>query len=180
MISQDELLPGWEQHVAASADLPALGDANSNPLCVSHEVRFRIRLGDATYPVCFIVVNRLACRILLGTQFLDHHVNAIKCKERVPYLTCYIIPILGIGDTTAPPQEPPALSRTPAAKPESKPTDTAKPPKAVRVRLCKSLCLPPFTQVKAQVITQSGGYIPIPGPLCTSSTRCASSMAYKK
>ena len=117
----------------------------------------RIQLEDATNPVCFIVVDRLACPIRLGTQFLDHHVDAIKCKECVLYLTRSIIRILGIGDKTAPPQEPPPLSRTHAAKPETKPTDSAKRPKAARIRLCTSLCLPPFTQVKAQVITQRGG-----------------------
>ena len=161
VIPHDTLPSGWVQQVAASADLPASGDANNNPLCVSHEVRLRIQLGDSTYPVRFIVVKRLACTVLLSTQFLDHHVDATKCKEHVLYLTRSIIPILGVGNTTAPLQEPPTLRRTPAANSESKPADTAKPPKAARIRLCKSLRLPPCTLVKAQVLTQSGGLVQI-------------------
>ena len=104
-------------------------------------------------------MNRLACPVLLGTQFLDYHVEAIRCKERTLYLTRSIIPILGVGDATAPLQEPPASRRTPAANSESKPIGTVKPPKDASIRLCKSLRLPPFTQVKAQVITQSGGLV---------------------
>ena len=50
VIRQDALAPGWERHITHSADLPALGDANNNPLCVHHEVRLRTRLGDAVYP----------------------------------------------------------------------------------------------------------------------------------
>ena len=80
VIRQDALPPGWESHITHNADLPALGDMNNNPLCVRHGVRLRIRLGDAVYPVRFIVVNRLACLALLGTHFLDQHVDAIKCK----------------------------------------------------------------------------------------------------
>ena len=78
VIRQDALPPGWERHLTHSADLLALGDANNNPLFVRHEVQLRIQLGDATYPVRFIVVNRLACPVLLGTHFLDQHVDAIK------------------------------------------------------------------------------------------------------
>ena len=78
VIRQDALPPGYERPITHSADLPALGDASNNPLCVRHEVQLRIQLGDATYPVRFIVVNRLACPVLLGTHFLDQHVDAIK------------------------------------------------------------------------------------------------------
>ena len=60
VIRQDALPPGRERHITDSGDLPALGDANNNQLCVRHEVQLRIRLGDATYPVRFIVFNRLA------------------------------------------------------------------------------------------------------------------------
>ena len=78
VIRQDALPPGWERHITHSADFPALGDANNNTLCVRHEVQLRIRLGDATYPVRFIVVNRLNCTVLLGTHFLDQYVDEIK------------------------------------------------------------------------------------------------------
>ena len=116
-------------YITHSADLPgaqrgALGDANNNPLCVRHEVRLRIRLGDAVYPVPFIVVNRLARLVLLGTHFLDQHVDAIKCthfldpqdeikcRQRVPYLTRSIVPILGVGKAATPHQEQPAPENT--------------------------------------------------------------------
>ena len=108
VIRQDALLPGWERHITHSADLPALGDANNNPLCVRHEVRLRIQLGDALYPVRFIAVNGLACPVLMGTHFLDQHVDAIKCKQRVLYLTRSVVPILGVGKAATPHQEQPA------------------------------------------------------------------------
>ena len=158
VIRQDALAPGWERHVTHSADLPALGDANNNPLCVRHEVQLRIRLGDATYPVRFIVVNRLACPVLLGTHFLDQHVDAIKCRQRFLYLTRSIVPILGVGKAGTPYQGQRAPENT-APEPEMNRRDPKKPPKSSRIRLCRPLRLPPFTQVKANVVTQSGGLV---------------------
>ena len=105
VIRQDALPPGWERHIPHSADLLALGDTNNNPLCVRHKVRLRIRLGDPVHPVRFIVVNRLACPVLLGTHFLDQYADAIKCRQRVLYLTRSIVPILGIGKAGIPHQE---------------------------------------------------------------------------
>ena len=107
-IRQDALPSGWERHITLSADLPALGDANNTPLCVRHEVRLQIRLGDTVYPVRFIAVNRPACPVLMGTHFLDQHVDPIKCKQRVLYLTRSVVPILGVGKAATPHQEQPA------------------------------------------------------------------------
>ena len=152
------LPPGWERRITHSADFPALGDANNNPLCVRHEVKLRIRLGDATYPVRFIVVNRIACSVLLGTHFLDQHVDAIKCRQRVLYLTRSIVQILGVGTARTPHQEQRAPDNT-APVPEVNRRDPKKPPTSARIRLCRPLRLPPFTQVKAHVVTQSGGLV---------------------
>ena len=61
-------------------------------------------IGDPLYPVRFIVVNRLACPVLLGTHFLDQHVDAIKCKQRFLYLTGSIVPILSVEKAANPHQ----------------------------------------------------------------------------
>ena len=180
VIHQDALPPVWERHITHSADLPALGNANNNPLCVRHEVRLPIRLGDAVYPVCFIVVNRLAGPVLLGTHFLDQHADAIKCKQLVLYLTRSIEQILGVGKAVNPHQEQPAPDNT-GPELEINHREPKKPPASARIRLCRHLRLPPSTQVKAQMVTQSGGsYIPSPGILYTKNTRCGRSTACTK
>ena len=158
VIRQDALPPGWKRHITHSADLPALGDANNNSLFVRHEVQMRTRLGDATYPVRFIVVNRLACPVFLGTHFLDQHVDAIKCSQRVLYLTRSIVPILGVGKAGTPHRGQQAPDIT-VPEPKMNRRDPKKPPTSARIRLCRLLRLPPFTQVKANVVTQSGGLV---------------------
>ena len=159
VIRQDALPPGWERHITHSADLPALGDANNNPLCVRRGVQLCIRLGDATYPVRFIVVNRLACPVLLGIHFLDQHVDAMKSRQRILYLTRSIVPVLDVGKAGTPHQEQRAPDNNEAPEPEMNRRDPKKPPTSARIRLCRPLHLPPFTQVKAQVVTQSGGLV---------------------
>ena len=72
----------------------------------------RIRLDDAVYPVRFIVVSRLACQVLLGTHFLDHRVDAIKCRQRVLYLTGSIVPIMGVVSAATPRQKQQAPNNT--------------------------------------------------------------------
>ena len=136
-------------YITHSADLPgaqrgALGDANNNPLCVRHEVRLRIRLGNAVYLVRFIAVNRLACTVLLGTHFLDQHVDAIKCKQRVLYLKRSIVPILGVGKAATPQRE----QQTPdsaAPEPEINHREPKKPPASARIRLFFELLLSNFS-----------------------------------
>ena len=122
-------------------------------------MQLRIRLGDATYQVRFIVVNRLACPVLLGTHFLDQYVSAIKCRQRFLYLTRSIVPILGVGKAGTPHQEQRAPDHNEAPEPEINRRDTKTPPTSARIRLCRPLRLLPFTQVKAQVVTQSGGLV---------------------
>ena len=171
VIRQYALPPGWERHITHSADLPTLGDENNNPLCVSHLVRLRIRLGDAVYPVRFIVVNRLACPVLLCTHLLDQQVNAIKCKQRVLYLRRSVVPILGVGKAATPQREQREQQAPDSTAPESEINhrEPKKPPASARIQDR----LPPFTKVKAQVFTQSGGsYTPSPGTQCIKSTKC--------
>ena len=135
-----------------------LSDADNNLLCVRHEVRLRIRLGDAVYSVRFIMISRLLCPVLLCTHFLNQHVDAIKCKQRVLYLKRSIVPILSVGKAATPQQEQPALDNT-ASEPEINHRQPKKPPASSRIRLCRPLRSPPFTQVKEQVITQSEGLV---------------------
>ena len=120
VIWQDALPQGLEHHITHSADLPALGSANNNLLYVGHELWLRIQLSDSLYPVRFKVVNRLACQVLLGTHFLDQHVDAIKCKQRVLYLSRSIVPVPAVGKVATPHQER-AASRQHGARARDQP-----------------------------------------------------------
>ena len=79
VIRRSALPDGWKKFITASNDLPTLGDANGNALVVQHQVLLRVRLGNALYRVLFYVVDHLACPVLLGTQFANRHIEAIRC-----------------------------------------------------------------------------------------------------
>ena len=84
--------------------------------------------------------------------------DAIKRRQRVLYLTRSIVPILGVEEAGTPHQEQRAPDNTPP-KPEMNRRDPKKPPTSARIRLCRPLRLPPFMQIKAHVVTQSGGLV---------------------
>lgn len=162
VIRKDALLRNWRQRVLVNADLPDLCDANGNPLNIRHEVQLRIRLGDAVYPVRFLIVTKLACSVLLGTQFLDKHVDAIKCRQRVVYLTRSIVPILGVWDSRTPYQGEYPVPEPVPEEPTTPTKETRAPKKplvATCIRLCRPVRLPAYAQVKAQVITPGGGLV---------------------
>ena len=69
------------------------------------------------------------------------------------------MPILGVGKAGTPHQEERAPDHNKAPEPEMNRRDPKTPPTFTRIRLCRPLRLPPFTQVKAQVFTQSGGLV---------------------
>ena len=60
IVRRDALTDGWETFLTKDAVLPTLGDASGRPLRLLGEVVLRIRFGNTTYRVPFIVAEKLA------------------------------------------------------------------------------------------------------------------------
>lgn len=129
------------------APLPNLVDANGNPIPVRHVMR--LRLVTTLFHVPFVVVDSLSCALVLGTQFLNRHVDAIFCLERVIKIRDDMIPIIDTGTKEAPWVANPARVGT-----SSKYDLTAN-----HIRFRRPLTLAPFSQTKARVITRVNGLI---------------------
>lgn len=78
LIRSDVLPIGCRQNLVTSAHLPRLGDANGRPLQLQGVVILRLRLGNSHFRVPFVVATRLAASMIIGTDFLDRNVRAIR------------------------------------------------------------------------------------------------------
>lgn len=97
VIRRDALAPDWQQYVIRNVNLPTVGDANGNPLQIQRAVKLRIRFVDSLYRVPLLVAERLSCRVILGTQFLNQHLESIWCTRELVQFTRGDLPILREG-----------------------------------------------------------------------------------
>ena len=77
LIRRSALPQGWEDSLLQDQDLPALGDANGNPLKLMGKILLRVRLGSATYRVLFVVAEHLAVSVIIVTSFMNRNVKGI-------------------------------------------------------------------------------------------------------
>jgi len=155
VVRRSALPEGWERYVTTNRDLPTLG-----ALQCRHEVLLRVRFGNALYRVKFLVVDNLACPLLLGTKFTNLHVEAIWCIRGRVQFTQDTLPIIGRGDATEP------WSEQKARISERATLETGEQVKVgdetatlTRIRLARRLVIPPQSQAKVEVTTLLQGLI---------------------
>lgn len=76
-IRQSALPPNWESQVDDKAAPPRLYYANGRPLDRSDTVWFTKMFENTHYRVKFIISDRLAVDVIIGTTFLHRHVVTI-------------------------------------------------------------------------------------------------------
>lgn len=85
IVRSDMLLTSWRQNIVPLAHLPRLGDANGRAIKLLGIVVLRFRLGNSHFCTSFIITKHLTTTMILslviGTEFLDRHVSAIRCME---------------------------------------------------------------------------------------------------
>ena len=160
VIRRDSLPPLWRHFRVTDVDAPKLADANGNPLPVQYTVRLRIRFGNALYTVDFHVVDRLTVPVLIGTQFLDAHCEAIRCRKRLFQLTRATVPIIGYGDA----RQQYSDARTEAEGRQYLNKKMSRPDRddsrtLTQLKLARALEIPAYTQAKATVSTKMDGLV---------------------
>ena len=159
VIRKSSLPPGWKGFVTGSTDLPALGDAGGHALNTLHEVLLRVRFGNALYRVSFLVVEKLAVPVVLGTQFTNRHVDAIRCIRGKVEFTRDTLPIIGHGAIDDPWSDSKARYVETGSKHKDEAAEHDESHLLTRIRLAKPLLIPAHTQKKALATTLLEGVI---------------------
>jgi len=77
IIRSDALPKGWEKRLHPRPHLSHIVDANRNRISARGMITLRLRSGGFAVDVDFVVVQRLALLVLLGTNFINRHVEAL-------------------------------------------------------------------------------------------------------
>ena len=83
LIRKSNLPSDWERYVIESTTTPKLGDTNGHALKIESMVHLTTRLGNSIYRVPFLVVESLAVDVILGTAFMNEHVDHICYREQL-------------------------------------------------------------------------------------------------
>ena len=140
IIRVDALPKGWEMRLHPRPHLPHIVDANKNPISARGMITLRLRSGGFATDVDFVVVQRLAVPVLLGTSFINRHVEALyPRRQRVRWSTDASVPI---------------LSCTVRGKRERR-----RSPRDATVRLAQRRVLPPRSRTAMLVTADLAGQI---------------------
>ena len=153
-----DLPHGWEQYRIPDAPMPPLGDANGNRLRLLGKVALRVRFGPSMYRVAFLVAERLAVSVIIGTSFMNRHVRGIMCMDGEIWLTRAKIPILSRHPRRKPGAEPPLESRKVTEDPSpNRERDNVNLPHTVK--LAKFVTIPAKSQLAVPVRTEASGLV---------------------
>ena len=82
LIRKSALFDGWERYLVRNEIVPRLGDANGRPLRLLGVVLIRARFGNSLFHMSFVVADSLAVDVIIGTRFMNQHVDAIECRRQ--------------------------------------------------------------------------------------------------
>ena len=164
IVRQDALTDGWQTWLTKDTVLPTLGDANGRPLRLLGEILLRIRIGNTTYRVPFIVADKLAAEVIVGTLFMNRYVDAIECRNQTIRINRGgTIPILSRHDARRPHERPndklkynddqndsPRNDKRISDAPFNKPHTT---------RTARTVTIPPMSEVAIPVVTKASGLV---------------------
>ena len=80
------------------------GDANGHALKIEAMAHLTTRLGNSIYRVPYLMVGSLVLDVILGTAFMDEHIDYIYCREHMIDLhKVSTIPLLTASEVFPPP-----------------------------------------------------------------------------
>lgn len=80
-ISRNEL-PSWFETQMSTELLPNIYNANKSPLRILGIIKLRVHLGHTRVVLKFIVCETLVASAIIGTDFCDQHVKAIRPNQK--------------------------------------------------------------------------------------------------
>ena len=122
--------------------------------------------GNTTYRVPFIVAEKLAVEVIVGTRFMNRYVTAIECRGQTIWLhRGSAIPILSRHDARRtherPKDKPNENNVTPNCPRNDKRINDAPFNKPHTIRMARTVTIPPISQVAIPVVTKASGLVHI-------------------
>ncbi len=146
----------------------AVKDANDNPVRVTGTIALVVRIANRTEKITFNVVDGLATDVIIGCDYMDKHIEAIRPRRQYVEMED--------GSTT------PLLQRFKARQNEGQLPDVCdRPPKTLtkkdrRVKVVKTVTLQPGAQTAVEVQTDARGLVLIePSPRLFRFQSCMAS-----
>ena len=140
--------------------MPRLGGANGRPLRLFGEITLRIRFGNTTYRVPFIVADKLAVKVIIGTRFMNRYVDAIECRtQTIRLFRGSTIPILSRTnqrDTNTKYENEQLRNETTE---RTQPENDAPFNRPHTVRLSKHVMILPLSQMSVPVVSTAPGLV---------------------
>ena len=145
--------------------VPRLGYANGRPLRLLGVALIRARFGNSVFHMTFFVAESLAVDVIIGTLFMNQHVDAIECRRQCVKLhRGSVLPILARNnDGTFTKTKPVARRRDQNETNELE--DQPKTPggnmfnQAHTVRLTKGITIPPMSQMAAPIASTAASLV---------------------
>ena len=82
-IRKSALAPGMEKLIKPIMAGVPIKDANNNRLKIAGRIDLVCQIGDRADTVSFYVAEKLATDVILGCNYCDHHVEAIRPRKRL-------------------------------------------------------------------------------------------------
>ena len=159
VIRSSALPDGWEDKLIPDCQLPNLGDANGKPLQLRGAIQLRVRFKNTIFTATFIVADKLAVDVILGTCFMNKNVKAIECmtgkivfqrnKTRVPIL----------DSRTGSPIEMQSSEKKRTEGAQSTGTSSNNLQTSHVIRLSKRVTIPALSQLAVKVSTPAGSLV---------------------
>ncbi|CAN8075002.1 unnamed protein product [Agarophyton chilense] len=137
---------GWEDFVQSSKTLRTT-DASRTPIDIKGKVPLYIQLGQFKVRAWFLVCPNLSVKAILGTSFIDQDIKAIY--PGLWKVAFYHAPSISITGSTP----GPGANHNRAVVSENT--------KSNRIRLSKTITIPPLTQLAVSVHSQFSGLVTI-------------------
>ena len=82
LIRKSALFDGWEQYLVQNETVPRLGNASGQPLRLLSVALIQARFGNSLFDMPFVVADSLALDVIIGTRFMNQHVDAVECRRQ--------------------------------------------------------------------------------------------------
>ncbi len=128
-------------------------DANNRPLSMLGKINLHVQIGTKVSLVAFYVVEKLATSIILGCDFCDKNIDAIRPRKR------YVE--LDDGTTVPIVRKPSSRSQFAPPLPEDQVYVPPKGRASTKIRVCRQTIVQPGTQAWVEVTTDRHGLVEV-------------------
>ena len=114
LIQKSTLFDVWKRYLVQNETLPRPGDGNGRPLRLLCVARIRTHFSISVLHLPFVVAASLAADVIIGTRFINQHVDALECRRQCVMIhrDC-VLPILARNSDRTFTKTNPRQRRTP-------------------------------------------------------------------